>query len=271
MKSILKRTLLTTAFGSVALLAGCSHETKKPPRHYFTQPEVTAAMTKAAEAQGATILKTNNCQLIAPDTDDRSNWSSGDDSCSIDIVKKHDDGLVFRAKFYAPSNTLAVEGCYYRPGDPVAAQAANEANKIYEADVALKFGKLGFTVLDTFSGVASNQYTEDGACVQYMSADYLLKADGKLYSAKFRETWSFAGKTASEPAVSDLQPVDRPPPGKRVASTATEETTRPAPEARQREEKPEESKICVGNCVGPHIDLQTGKVKVLGNGPGYKF
>lgn len=225
-------------------------------------------MTATVDARGAAILKTNNCQLMTEATDHRG-WNSYDDSCSVDIVNKQDDGLVFQAKYYAPDKGLNIEGCYYRPNDPAAAEAAHAARAHYDADVARKFGKMGFTVLDTFDGVGARTWADNGACVQSTGATYLLKQNGKLYSAAFDETWTFASRTSTEPRVSDLQPVDRQPSARRVATT--EESSNPAPAAVEHEDKPAESKLCVGSCVGPHLDLQTGQVKVMGSGPGYKF
>jgi hypothetical protein len=131
---------------------------------------------------------------------------------------------------------------------------------------------MGFALLDNM-GDENNRLslTDDGkGCQSSMSATFLLKQDGKLYTATFSQTFSLPGIAGSGVQVEDLNAV-APKSAKPAAARSDDgdEQAQSAPASQDEQTsspQPSASKLCVGTCLGPHIDLKDGKFKMSSQG-----
>ncbi len=271
MNNHLKNALLSGAFASAALLAGCKSGQPKavpPPEKFPTAAEVRQSARALYGTYNMDVVEDNVCSLSTPDN---RVW----DSCSFTLKKKQDDGFVYYTT-YSPSQTnLDERGCNFAPDNTLAKQNALDVSDSFNRHMRAKFSELGFAVSGSFSEPENTLTVKDGDCQQYTVAEFVLRASDRIYTAKFGETYHFNGRRV-ESAVFELQPLDRMPiTVKKQAAAVQQETASrddssddaPAP----RRHKEADSNICVGSCVGPHIDLKSGQMKLYSNGPGYKI
>ncbi len=265
MNALTKKALLTSIFTSAVLLAGCDHKPKGPPPHYYTETEVTAAATKAFAANGDSIVTNKTCSLSNPDMTVVGQY------CTYDVAGKTDIGLTRTAMFQPESNTITIDGCSWRDNDPAADKALQMVDDDFRRDMRAKAKKMGFRVLDNI-GDENNNLSWDAAnksCYSAMSATFLLKQDGKLYTADFSESFSLPAGAGSGIQVDNLEAV-APKSAKKAAAddgdtgAADQEqtATTSSPEQETSTRKPPSSNLCVGTCTGPHIDLRDGKLKM---------
>jgi hypothetical protein len=139
-------------------------------------------------------------------------WSDCDDNVcrSVEGVPKKDDGFVYR--YDNKNGSFEATRCGYNKDSKVGDQNWGPMILVFKKDAEKKFSAMEFRAVSTFNtpGWDSVDYA-DGACTPTVSATFLLKAGGRLYSAKYTEKFSTTGDAGLREDVSDLIPIDKPP------------------------------------------------------------
>ncbi len=271
MNRILKKSLLGAAFLSVTALAGCRGDKPQAkaddkPVHYYTEAEITKSATEIYDKKGMNVLP-GTCTLSS------NGYTS--DYCDFSLEAKVDDGIRYAVRFSAPKNTSSGMTCTLRDDSKVSDALDTAAEKAFNNSARVKFSRLGFAMLDPLQDpdVNYNVFT-DGVCGQTTSATFLLKQGGRLYTADYTQDYSYSDHAGTGGRVENITAVGKKPRVEEDETDAAANDDDTPAQARQQRDTPSksaESKICVGACIGPHIDLQTGKVQLYGSGPGYKL
>jgi len=263
MTSFAQKSAFALTFAA-ALLAGCSSNDapKKVKAPAPTEAEVEQQTRAFFAPRGETVVSKDHCNV-------QTNRYEGDapDSCGFKVEKTQDDGLLRSITMDTKGQQVGKEYCEFRPDGAVAGKMLDKIEKAFQHDARYKFGKMGFEVFDTFAESQSYMHDCDNA---YTMATFLVRSREGVFSADFKESFNLESG-AFGLIVSDLKPVSKPGAAPRAAAEDNGDTSETPTSSTPRREKSSESKICVGSCVGPHLDLQTGKVKNYGTGPGYKF
>lgn len=261
----MKKSAFSLAFAT-ALLAGC-HSAETPSKANAARPteaEVEQKTRAFFAPLGETVVAKESCWQQSPD----SLTGPEPDQCTFKVQATQDDGLLRRVSMTVEGKTKN-ESCEFKPDSAVADKLLGKIEKAFQHDARYKFGKMGFDVFDTFEEPATYLNDCDNA---YTLATFLVRSREGVFSADFKESFNLESG-AYGLIVSDLKPVSKRPAAVRAAEDSEDANDAPADsgETPRHASKSAESKICVGSCVGPHLDLQSGKVKMLGTGPGYKF
>ena len=139
-------------------------------------------------------------------------WSDCDaNNCrSVEGVPKNDDGFVYR---YDNNNgSFAATACVYNKNSKVGDQNWGPMVTLFKKDAEKKFAAMEFRAVSTFDTPGWESLDpSDGVCKPTVSATFLLKADGKLYSAVYKEKFSPKGDDSLREDVSTLVPIDKAP------------------------------------------------------------
>ncbi len=273
MRSSLKKTFLTAAFASAALLSGCSSKpdaaNPAPEKARPTAGQVIASAKTYFETHGATLIKTDSCDYT---------WED-DSGCRVIMASKQDDGLLYTGSYWIQHNSFDTYYCNFRPSDGTAGKIMADLRAKFDADARRKFTDMEFTVLGGYDEPSVGAVYTGTTCTSPMAATYLVRAkatDG-LYTADYKETFETTTGARISGGIDKITSIDGAAKPKRAAASpgsGAQPEQQPADDSGERpasRSHSDSSPICTGACTGPHIDLQTGKVKTYGTGPGYKL
>ncbi len=140
-------------------------------------------------------------------------WSDCDPGVcrSVEAVPKKDDGFVYRYDNDG-HGSLNVTQCVYNKNSKVGDQNWDPMIDRYREDARKKFATLELRALSTLDTPSWESLdAADESCKPTVTATFLLKADGRLYTATYKEKFSPTGNTSLRADVSNLVAVDKAP------------------------------------------------------------
>jgi hypothetical protein len=201
MNNFVRRAVLSAAFTSLAFVAGCTGKKSEPQM---------AEQNELAEAKATIALKAG--QLFAS----RGEKITYTESCQQDDSRmttfhcnygtENTGGVVYDRRVYENGAT-SLESCGYNPANPAKHATDRIAEQRFLEDAKEKFRQLGFATLGTLASPEQTQFQSAQACLREVTADFLLRSDGRLYTAKFHEALDEAGSNPDFAQVEDIKPI----------------------------------------------------------------
>ncbi len=275
MNQFLKKSLLGAAFLSATLLAGC-RGAKTAANADNAGKQVLPFTQEQAIQNAKELYAKKDVTVTSPDCSLYS-LSGYIGTCDFAALANKDDGIIYRLRFNADTNKGAYIACAIREASKPGEELGSLADKAFQSAARAKFTRLGFTVGETLNPpVVEYSIFTDGLCGRETNATFLMKQDGTLYTGAYRQTYSLSERNANPGTVGEISALGKQITAAPAASVLRQKETpvTSAPARNDEEYKPPQTlqdNLCFGSCVGPHVDLSTGKIEMFSAGPGYKF